>query len=554
MVAKRAVPAVLLLAVCLPLLAQTPYVEKIEVQVTNVDVVVTDRDGKPVVGLTKDDFSVFEDGKPQPISNFYEIRASQQNAILSSPDEPPPETPHEMRHRRFVFFLDSFSLGLERNGVLTSMRHFVETQMEPTDEATIVTWNRRMEIITPFTSDRVAVLAGFDTLSKRSTGGPSLKAEQQRILETALEDYRNSIARRSPRQSQSDTSLPARALIDKISSYATIWGDQVRDTQRALFQSMHLMLTSLGGVRGRKVMVYAGSYLPERPGLEIFQTLSAIVPNFETFAGSAVNRLKPQAEEIHQLARHANAAGVTMYTIFPEASNNDPAGEGFRFQEDANTQSGMEMLARVTGGTMVAKTWNFDVALNNVTNDLSAYYSIGYRSDRDDKPGEHDVAVRAKNREYRVRTRTSYVVRSSEEQVGDSVIANLVHPIEEGDIPIRLKVGTPEPAGRGAYRVMLDVMFPSSGVTALPDGDKVAGGFTIYIAAGTPHGSLSPISKRTEALRVAPETYNAMVQQNYPLVLHSQVMLGKGENILSVGIVDQISNSAGFARTKVNTQ
>src|SRR5260370_31245042 len=35
-----------------------------------VDVVVTDRDGHPVTGLTKNDFTVIEDSKPQTISTF----------------------------------------------------------------------------------------------------------------------------------------------------------------------------------------------------------------------------------------------------------------------------------------------------------------------------------------------------------------------------------------------------------------------------------------------------------------------------------------------------
>lgn len=534
-----------------PLLAQAPYVEKIEVQVTNVDVIVTDRAGKPVAGLTKDDFIVLEDGKPQPISNFYELRAQQGDIAGAAQAVAQADVPQERRHRRFVFFLDSFSLGLERTGVLTSMRKFVESQMAAEDEATVVTWNRRMEIITPFTSDKAAVLAAFDELSRRTPSGTSLKSEQYRIMNTAMEDYRNTIARRSPRQTTADTSLPARDITDKLMSYVTIWAEEVRNDQRALFQSMHLMLTSLGGIEGRKVMVFAGSYLPERPGVEIFEELASAVPNFELFARSSATRLKPQSDEIARIARHANAVGVTMYTMFPESVDNDPGAEGHDFAASVSSASALATLAQVTGGTMMPKTWNFDVALQSVTRDLSAYYSIGYRSDRDGTPGEHSVVVKTKDNAYRVRSRKSYVVRSAEEQVGDSVIANLVHPVSQGDIPVTLKIGVPEPAGKGAYKVMLDVSFPTSGITALPDGDKVSGGFTIYIAAGSPAGSLSPVAKRTEALRVPPDTYRAMVAQQYPLVLHSQVMIGKGENILSVGVVDQLTNTSGFARTKV---
>src|SRR5258708_11563581 len=53
--------------------APAPYVEKLDVRVINVDVIVTDRKGNRVTGLTKDDFEIYQNGIPKPISNFYEV-------------------------------------------------------------------------------------------------------------------------------------------------------------------------------------------------------------------------------------------------------------------------------------------------------------------------------------------------------------------------------------------------------------------------------------------------------------------------------------------------
>ena len=61
--------------VAFPAAPQEPkLVESIEVRVASIDVVVRDKAGKPVTGLTKDDFQLFEDGVVQPITNFYEMR------------------------------------------------------------------------------------------------------------------------------------------------------------------------------------------------------------------------------------------------------------------------------------------------------------------------------------------------------------------------------------------------------------------------------------------------------------------------------------------------
>src|SRR5262245_46502937 len=50
--------------------AQREFVVKIDTELVNLNVVVTDKSGQRVRGLVKDDFEVFEDGARQEISHF----------------------------------------------------------------------------------------------------------------------------------------------------------------------------------------------------------------------------------------------------------------------------------------------------------------------------------------------------------------------------------------------------------------------------------------------------------------------------------------------------
>src|SRR5690348_11977148 len=101
----RSVPGVVAcLMVCgavqaAPPAAQSPFGEVIEVNVVNVDVHVTDRDGRPVPGLQRDDFEVYEDGKRVKVTNFEAITVNTEAAAIRkaspapSPAVPEPAKP-----------------------------------------------------------------------------------------------------------------------------------------------------------------------------------------------------------------------------------------------------------------------------------------------------------------------------------------------------------------------------------------------------------------------------------------------------------------------------
>src|SRR5258706_6641937 len=71
--------------------------ESIEVRVVNVDVVVRDRAGKPVTGLTKADFEIYENGQKREITNLSEVRAPAPaaSATTAAPASTVPPAPAE---------------------------------------------------------------------------------------------------------------------------------------------------------------------------------------------------------------------------------------------------------------------------------------------------------------------------------------------------------------------------------------------------------------------------------------------------------------------------
>ena len=65
----------LLIGVATVAAQDTPYTLKVDVSVVTVDVAVFNESGRPVTGLGKNDFAIYEDGRPQQIQTFAPVDA-----------------------------------------------------------------------------------------------------------------------------------------------------------------------------------------------------------------------------------------------------------------------------------------------------------------------------------------------------------------------------------------------------------------------------------------------------------------------------------------------
>lgn len=89
--------------------SQNPFEVKVASNLVVVRVVVRDSQGKPVVGLKKEDFQLFDRGKPQTIAQFEEeapAAASNLPAVAAPGQPPAPVTAHVARHFLVLYFDD----------------------------------------------------------------------------------------------------------------------------------------------------------------------------------------------------------------------------------------------------------------------------------------------------------------------------------------------------------------------------------------------------------------------------------------------------------------
>ncbi len=154
---------------------------QVEVNYVDVDVVVTDEQGQFVTGLTRDDFAVFEDGKPQKIDTF---------SLVDIPVEKPEEIvvegraiPRDTRTNRkpfdgrvYVIVLDDLDVSaLRSTPVRDAARRFVREHMAANDLGAVVYTSGRSDAAQEFTTDRELLIRSIDKFQGRRLRSLSLE-------------------------------------------------------------------------------------------------------------------------------------------------------------------------------------------------------------------------------------------------------------------------------------------------------------------------------------------------------------------------------------------
>src|SRR5437867_8862311 len=134
------------------LLLQQPFTIKVDTQLVVQTVVVKDKDGKPIEGLTEKDFAVTEDNVPQTISVFEFQKLDDAPAPATTPAPAPAATPaatparadaRYRDHRLLVLFFDMMTTPPpDQLRAFTAADKFIRDQMKSADLIAIMTFRK----------------------------------------------------------------------------------------------------------------------------------------------------------------------------------------------------------------------------------------------------------------------------------------------------------------------------------------------------------------------------------------------------------------------------
>jgi VWFA-related protein len=415
---------------------------RIETELVQIDVVVTDKQGKLARDLKRVDFELFDDGKKQEITHFAVGTAAQPAKWLAVEKKKPDEkstadsTPVEIRAGRYIVIaVDDFHLAPENLMIAKrTLNRFIDNQMVADDQMAIATTSGNIGMFQQFTNERDVLARAVNRLNAQqrtvtsSSDIPRISDYQaemidlgdQEALELAVQEILRLESVPMPQFGQgggrgglnsaasgSGISPRERAVQQAQTRARSIIAQNAHYT-RATLSNLESVIRNLRNLTGRKILILLsdGFYLGGASSSQIY--------------------------DMRRIIDAATRAGVVIYSIDarglvavpPGGSASDPsaAGDfmlpGARARVETNAINakldGLNALARDTGGTLFKNSNDLSLGLQRVLDANETYYVLAYEPAATYRDGRfHKIEVRIAGRpDLTVQTRKGYLAPS----------------------------------------------------------------------------------------------------------------------------------------------
>jgi VWFA-related protein len=365
-----------------------PLTFKVEVNYVEIDAVVTDEQGAFARNLTKDDFQIVEDGKPQTLSVFapVDIPIERADPPLYAKTSIPPDvatnrTPFE--GRVFVVVIDDLHINFARTSrVRAAARQFIERYVGTNDVVAVVNTRGRNDAMQDFTSNRQLALNAVD----RAMGQAA-----ESSTKAALQDYSNNQGQRGADSHMSRD-------FNELERYTN--GRNTLDTLRSLSEFV-------SGMHGRRKAVVLFS-----EGIN-YDTSNTIQNRYATDIQSSMSNLIAAATRANASIYAVDPRGVTSGMEDSIDIGSFPTDNSISITDMQTelrvSQDSLRQMAGETGGVAILNQNDFRTGFSRIVDENSNYYVLGYYPTNDRRDGRfRNVQVKVNRPGLRVRARKGY--------------------------------------------------------------------------------------------------------------------------------------------------
>lgn len=437
----------------------SPYRIVANSELVLVNVTVRDKQGNFVNGLTRDDFTVLEDGKAQKLSTFdFEHVDTAPMTLASGPGGPaqitipgqkaaapttfPGNTREELRDRRLiVMFFDIAGMQpdqVERS--ITTAQEYLDKRMTAADLIAIVALDTSLTVTQDFTSDKALLTRALNKLNRASGNG-----------------------------FQEGSTGDTESTPDDANSFTADETEfNIFNTDRKL-EALKTVALGMAQIDQKKSLIYFSAGISQT-GVENQAELRSAI-NAAVQANVAIYAVDIRGLEALPPgggASQASLRGVGLYS-----------GDAMRGQYDQNfaTQDTLHNISHDTGGEAFLDSNDFGKVFDKVQQDTNAYYVLGYRSSNPARDGRYrHIQVRTTRKDVKLDYRVGYYAprdfqHSSGSDREDQLMAELGSDLPSTDLPIFLSTAYFRLAD-GRFFVPVSIVVPGSEIPFTKNADK----------------------------------------------------------------------------------
>jgi VWFA-related protein len=477
-----------------------------QVELITVDAVVVDDGGRPVAGLTRDDFVLKEDGRVQEIASFEPF-------VLEPPDAPaapPPVATNEpgpvrRNGRAFTLLVDDVRIAPERSEVArTAVVSFLERSVRDGDVVTLrtssgdVSWTAR---VPEGTEDLIAVASrikgrdlpyqSVDGMSEYEAFQIASREDSPSMAAEGLSIPGGSGGGRAPAQPGAESAIPGVGLGSTRERVKARWLSALLCIPSNCDSLVRARAMEIDAQRRTRLGVTLTGLRRELAALALGhgrKSLLLVSDGFIEDYGSDLREVAAASREANTAIYFLDARGLVAKPGFGSASEvatfalPDPREQAaMGFEDSVLLAAGAQTLADDTGGFSVRNTNDLAAGMERIAKESRVFYMLGFYP----PPGKsgrewRKLSVEVKRPRLTVRARRGYALRSEPEPAPrakkglprpgpDPSIARALDAGEDAAaIPLRAMAYVLEPRPRDTTHVLVAAELDASRLAFQP--------------------------------------------------------------------------------------
>jgi VWFA-related protein len=511
--------------------SHTPPVIKTNTRLVIVDVVATDAKGQPVKDLEPKDFSVFESGKQQKISDFAFHHPEEMRTVAAQalPPHVVSNAPQFQAGSMNVILFDTV------NGDFTEHAYAKDQLVKFLSSSEL---NQPLAIF--------ALESQLRLLHDFSTNAAELKASIASYTPPAQRSLTESIESRASVFSNAGnfhtTERGIETTLNQLNALAKILkGYPGRKNLIWLSESFPLNLfpetTLRNSVSGNDLGVDASGHIARDPnGASPIENMQKAAP-FKTYAAL-----------VKKVSDALMDAQVAVYPVDAGALGRD---------SHMTAQSTMNNMAASTGGEAFINRNDLAVSMRNSIDDGSTYYTLEYYPDNRKWDGEfRAIQIKADRPGVKLRYRLGYYAVDPEKVNKDETdkLAETVSRAMEFDTPaytsVRFEAGVLPPSGKNKKVVVNFAIDPHTvSFEHKSDGLEHANVGCVVWAYGKDKQKPVMAKEVTQSAGLKPEVYQQLMKQYFPC--KQEIELKPGTYTLRLAVIDRTTSLLGTTNAQI---